>query len=332
MTPEPSCPARALSRCLELPCPFLPSQSRLDPTGTRIVRNHFRTFIDETKKCSPALLIKHEKLDLRICLWPSQSLLLHEETIPDRIAELKDSFLHDGVVKDPIIVDADSSVVLDGMHRVAALRELRCLCIPVCAVDYLNPSIRVGVWYRAFSGPVSPAELEATLASSGIKVASFSADMTSIEENLSPAIIFASGECYRLDSEGLRAYEVLKVAEHCARDLHLAVAFETERDAVDRLMNRKADAIMTLPRIDKATVREAGLTGRLLPHKVTRHVIPARPLRVNTPLGTLIDDTMPLHETNQKFVAGLQARGIVRNPSGAVIEGRRYEEETFIFN
>jgi len=278
------------------------------------------------------LLIKHEKVDLRICLWPSESLLLHEETIPDRIAELKNSFLHDGVVKDPVIVDADSSVVLDGMHRVAALRELRCLRIPVCAVDYLNPSITVGVWYRAFSGLVSPAQLEAAFASSGISMVNLSADMTSIEKGRTPAMIFASGECFRLDSQRLSAYEVLKVAEHCARDLHLGVGFETEHDAIERLMNRKADAIMTLPSIDKATVREAGLSGRLLPHKATRHVIPARPLGVNTPLGTLIDDALLLQKANQMFVADLQLRGIVRNPSGAVIEGRRYEEETFIFN
>lgn len=304
----------------------------LEPNGASIVRNNFQTFIDNTAKYSPGFLIKHEKLDLRICLWPSQLLLLHEETIPDRIAELKESYLHDGIAKDPIIVDADSSVVLDGMHRVVALRELHCLCIPVCAVDYLNPSIRVGVWYRAFSGRVSPAEFEATLASSGIKVGTFSADMKAIGENPWPTMVFARGESFRLDSRDLQAYEVLKVAERCARDLHLTVSFETEQDAVEKLIDRKADAIMTLPRIDKATVREAGLTRRLLPHKVTRHVIPARPLRVNTSLKTLTDDNMSLQEANQQFVAGLQARGISRNPSGAVVEGRRYEEETFIFN
>ena len=277
-------------------------------------------------------LIRHDKVDLGIYLAPSNMLFIHEETIPDRVAELRGALLHDGVVKDPVIVDAGSSVVLDGMHRVAALKELRCFCIPVCAVDYLNPSIRVGVWYRTLSGRLSTREFEAALSSSGLKVERSSFDLSRVMENPHIAAVFASGEGLALKDHGRELYEVLKTAERCARQLGLTITFETEHDALEMLVDKRIDAIMTLPKISKASIREAGLTGQLLPHKVTRHVIPARPLGVNVPLRTLTDANTSLEDANGRFVASLQTREITRRPPGTVIEDRRYEEETFIFN
>ena len=285
-----------------------------------------------TKQDPSEFVIRHEKLDLHICLSSLDKLLLHEETIPDRVSELKREFLRDEMVKDPVVIDTESCVVLDGMHRVAALRELNCVCIPVCAVDYQNPSIRVGAWYRAMSGAPSPDEVKAAFLASGLEFVTFSFDKTSIIENPPLAILFVNGECLKLKSEDLQVFDTLRSAEQCARRLGLSVRFETERDALENLVNKKTEAIMTLPKIDKTSVREAGLTGRLLPHKVTRHIIPARPLGVDVPMKTLTEESTPLQESNARFVSSLQTRGMNRKPGGAIIGGRRYEEETFIFN
>jgi len=295
------------------------------------VRNRFDTSSDGRNSKPSAFLIKHKELDLRIRLLSSELLLLHEETIADRVAELKKSFIAEGVVKDPVIVDASSHVVLDGMHRVAALRDLHCICVPVCEVDYEDPSIRVGVWYRTLSGRVDLSELENALLSSGIKIVKVPVDIATVTENSSLAVLSANGECLRMDGTGWQAFEVLKVGERCVRGLGFSVRFETECDALGRLASRKADAIITLPKIDKALVREAGLSGRLLPHKVTRHIIPARPLSVNVPLKMLTAGDTTLTEANEEFVSSLRKRGMTQRPSRAVIESRRYEEETFIF-
>jgi len=296
------------------------------------VRNRFHTSADRRNSKLSAFVVGHKELDLRLCLLSSDLLLLHEETIPDRVAELKQSIIEDGVVKDPIIVDTSSHVVLDGMHRVAALRELHCLYIPVCEVDYADPSIRVGVWYRALSGRVDLSQLASALSASGIKIVKAPADVSTVAENSPLAVVSANGEYLRMDGIGWQVYEILKVAERCVRELGFSVGFETESDALKRLISRKIDAIITLPKIDKALVREAGLSGRLLPHKVTRHIIPARPLSVNAPLKMLTAKDTTLKETNEKFVSSLQTRRMTQRPSGTVIEGRRYEEETFIFH
>lgn len=284
------------------------------------------------KQASPEFIIRHEKLDLHIRLSPTNSLLLHEETIPDRVGELKREFLHDRVVRDPVIVDAGSWVVLDGMHRIVALRELDCECIPVCTVDYLNPSIRVGTWYRSISGARNPEEIKLSLSTSGLRFETFPLDVSKIAEDPTLAMLFAHGACLKLMADNMQTFEILKVAEQCLRKLGLTIEFESEKDALQNLVNTKRDIVMTLPKIDKASVRRAGLTKRLLPHKVTRHIIPARPLGVNVPLITLTDRDTPLTDSNQRLVSNLETRGMTRKPSGAVIGGRRYEEETFIFN
>jgi len=281
---------------------------------------------------SPEFMIHHEKLDLHIHLSPTKSLLLHEETIPDRVAELKREFLHDKVVRDPVIVDAGSWVVLDGMHRVVALRELECECVPVCAVDYLDPSIKVGAWYRSISGARNPDKIKLALSTLGLRFETFPLDVPKIAENPALAILFAHGVCFKLMADNMQTFEILKVAEQCLQELGLTIEFESEKDALQDLVNMKTEIVMTLPKIDKASVRKAGLTSRLLPHKVTRHIIPARPLGVDVPLITLTDRDTPLMDSNQRLVSDLGTRGITRKPSGAVIGGRRYEEETFIFN
>jgi len=285
-----------------------------------------------TEQNSQEFTIKHDKLDLHIYLSPSNKLLLHEETIPDRVAELKREFLRDQMVNDPIVIDADSSVVLDGMHRVVALRELNCTCVPVCAVDYLNPSIRVGVWYRTMFGEPSPSQVKFSLSTSGLASDVFPFDMTRIYENPTVGILFENGECYRITSSSPGVFEALKIAEQCVRRLGFTIKFETEHDALQILAGNRTKAIMTLPRIDKESVRKAGLTGQLLPHKVTRHIIPARPLGINVPLKTLTDQGTQSLESNRSFVSSLQKRSMTRGPSGTIVRGRRYEEETFIFS
>jgi len=283
------------------------------------------------KQHSSEFVIRHTKLDLHIYLSSTDELLLHEETIADRVAELEREFLHDEVVRDPVVVDADSRIVLDGMHRVVALRELDCACIPVCAVDYLNPSIKVGTWYRSISGESSTDEVKLALSASGLRCEAFPFDISSITENPTLAILFAQRESFRLKDDSTQVFDTLRTAEHCLRGIGLAVKFETESDALENLVSKKTEAVMTLPKIDKASVQRAGLTGRLLPHKVTRHIIPARPLGVNVPLIALRDRNTSLSESNQRLISSLRARGITHEPSGAIIEGRRYEEETFIF-
>jgi uncharacterized protein (DUF1015 family) len=75
-----------------------------------------------------------------------EKLKEHEEIKPEYLEELKNQIRSDGVLKMAIAVDKDTYVVLDGHHRLHALKKLGCTKIPVTLVDYRSPNIKVFTW------------------------------------------------------------------------------------------------------------------------------------------------------------------------------------------
>ena len=67
----------------------------------------------------------------------------HEQTDETRLNALKAEIESDGMLFRPIVVDEETDVVLDGHHRLAALKLLGCSKIPVCYVSYASDSIGV---------------------------------------------------------------------------------------------------------------------------------------------------------------------------------------------
>jgi hypothetical protein len=96
---------------------------------------------------------------LKIALEDVWNLKLHEQVIPELVKQLEDSISSEKVLKDPVMVDESSLVVLDGMHRVVALRELGYAYIPCCLIDYRLPIVQLGAWYRLITGDRSIAEI-----------------------------------------------------------------------------------------------------------------------------------------------------------------------------
>jgi hypothetical protein len=78
-----------------------------------------------------------------ICLINLESLKEHEEIRPDYLEELKNEILSDGILKMPIAVDKKTYIILDGHHRLHALKKIGCKKIPVILFDYQSPEIEV---------------------------------------------------------------------------------------------------------------------------------------------------------------------------------------------
>ena len=67
----------------------------------------------------------------------------HEEIRPDYLEQLKNEILSDGILKMPIAVDKKTYIILDGHHRLHALKKMGCKRIPVILFDYQSPEIEV---------------------------------------------------------------------------------------------------------------------------------------------------------------------------------------------
>ena len=79
-------------------------------------------------------------------------LYLHEETVHHALQKLVKAFKKSKFQYHPIIVDEKSKVILDGMHRASAMKELGYPRVAVCFVDYFSKLIEVKNWYRVFIG------------------------------------------------------------------------------------------------------------------------------------------------------------------------------------
>ncbi len=82
----------------------------------------------------------------KVVFFEIEALREHEEIRPDYLEELKNEILLDGILKMPICIDKKTWIILDGHHRLHALKRLGCKRIPVVLVDYQSPRIKVIPW------------------------------------------------------------------------------------------------------------------------------------------------------------------------------------------
>ena len=65
--------------------------------------------------------ISSSNLVFRLSLIEIETLKPHEEVMQPLVNSLADAIRTQGIVRDPVIVDRDELIVLDGMHRLASL-------------------------------------------------------------------------------------------------------------------------------------------------------------------------------------------------------------------
>jgi len=290
--------------------------------------------LDSNPNSSYPYTIHHEKLSLHLKIVDINSLFLHEETIPEALEKLTAEIEKDNVVRHPIIVDESSFVVLDGMHRVAALKKLNCKRIPVCLVDYRNPSIMVGAWYRTIEDSESIQEKLKKIENFGFKLEKSEIKPNEIGKNDVVAAIRTLENSYLIHHsfENLKeAYDYVKNIEEKLKQWNLKIGYETERDALEKLEKGSVDGVLFTPKLEKEDIVKTALSGKVFAYKATRHIIPARPLYVNVPLKLLASTNLTLNQVNEEFKEMLTKKRLKRLPAGSLVENRRYEEDVYLF-
>jgi len=282
---------------------------------------------------SNSFSIIHPLVTLEIKL-EIEKLYIHEETIAEIVERLSDEIERDAHVKHPVIVDKETLVVLDGMHRVAALQHLGCKLIPVCTVDYNNPNITVGSWFRVVGDDQEKSEdLREKVEELGYslqEIADSELERKICDGEIMLGIV-TSRKCYGIlgKIESVKeTYEHIKRLEANLKNVGYKISYETESDSVNKVKSGEALAAIIAPRITKRDVVTNALKGEVFVHKSTRHVIPARPLFVNVPLNWL---EMNSEEANKLLFEYLSKKKLRRLPRGQTLD-RRYEEELYVFS
>ncbi len=274
-------------------------------------------------------------LELQLGLEDLSKVRIHEEIIPEMLEELVSEIKSSSVVRNPVIVDLNSLVVLDGMHRVAALKKMGCRYLPVCLLDYQSSNVRVGCWYRTIRGEVGESRFLDLFRLMGLSAEPVPSETASraLEERHATAALLTNDACYVLkgESSGIReSYAWVKRIERTLGEEGLRVDYENELDAVQRARSGEVAATLMVPVVRKDEIIEAALSDNVFAHKTTRHVLSTRPMHVDVSLGWLKGDR-PLEELNRMLIEHLSKRRVKRLPKSALFEKRKYEEELWIF-
>ncbi|UCE57265.1 MAG: ParB N-terminal domain-containing protein [Candidatus Bathyarchaeota archaeon] len=281
-----------------------------------------------------AFPIIHPKIKLEIKLEKVENLHIHEEVIPRILHKLTEDIRADNLFKHPVIVDSKTLVVLDGMHRVAATKNLGCRFIPVCLVEYDNPHIKVGCWCRVINHSSNLKKLVRSIRETGYVVEECQGEKARklVNERKAIAAIMASSKCFAVygPQKNIREiYEAIKQIELKLGSHGYSISYDTESDAQKKVSSGNTLSMLMAPSVSKKDVVEVALKSEVFAHKTTRHVIPVRPLFVNVPLE-MLKGTLTLKKVNEILVENLTKKQITRLPPGQIID-RRYEEELYVF-
>jgi L-serine kinase (ADP) len=83
---------------------------------------------------------------IEFALVPIDRLQSHEEIDEKKVGELLEEFGRRGRFVEPIWVARESYVILNGHHRVEALRRLGADRVPAWLVDYHSPDVKLDRW------------------------------------------------------------------------------------------------------------------------------------------------------------------------------------------
>jgi hypothetical protein len=183
------------------------------------------------------------------------SIKPHELFLEDHVKEVMEGIRKSRIIRRPLVVDAATVTLLDGAHRLEALRRLGASLAPVIAVDYSQ--VEVAGWAR---------EYELSLgALSAIK-------------RLAPASVRGRADgSVIVTLEGAESYYDIREFE--------ADGFRLRRAAASPRSLR--GLIVVPPRPTRELVLKAAENGNLLPPKSTRHKTIAKKVLMPVRLSSL---------------------------------------------
>ncbi len=256
-------------------------------------------------------------------------LVLHEDPDPVRVSRLREALKQDRVLRNPPIVTPTregQAVVLDGANRVTALRELAVPHVVAQVVAYEHQEITLSTWRHYIREDDALRQRIAALPGVRVRQVSTVADAEArlLRREAVAAAADARGVAL-LDDEG----DPLAHAGTLAR----LVALYRGRNQIYRVESGDLDdlsaeygpgTLVIFPAFDKADILLIAARGGRLPAGITRHVIPGRALRVNTPLEFLAA-ARAMAEKQAHLEATLQQRWLDHGV-------RYYAESTYLFD
>jgi L-serine kinase (ADP) len=262
----------------------------------------------------------HNGQSVDLSIYPLQNLKPHEEIIPPLVEAILEDMRKTGTQRDPILVDEKTGLILDGMHRRAALERVGARFAVCSGFDYEGDGVTLERWLRSFSttDPVVIAKLDQLF---DLEKRSKTEAMHAVDSGESPLAVLSSAESYvsvmELDLDSL--YSKLSEFDRYSVSKGVRVQFMEEKSTPSE------SSYVIYPKIiEKKDVRRYVETNRVFPYKSTRHTVVIRPLNVCFPVDLL--------QGNDKSKCEAKLKKIVDSSNPKILQpktpynGRQYSE------
>ncbi|MBW2029658.1 MAG: hypothetical protein JRH06_01245 [Deltaproteobacteria bacterium] len=286
-------------------------------------------------------VIESKGFELELGIAGVESLFFHERVVHGLLEDLMAELSKCGILKNPVIIDRNN-IVLDGNHRAFAFKKLGLRFIPTCKVDYFHRDIRLRYWFRLLRGVDSLIMVRARIEEAGgtlWEVANIETLEDKMKENpyswgIQKGHSFA---CVLFDgdrvSDAVSAYDTLEGIQGKLKQRGVELEYipcSRVHEEGFSVSLRDDELVILTPLITKEMVVEAVKAGKTFAPKSTRHLIPVRPVNVNTPIGWFEED-ISLEEMKGRFKALLESKGLLRLEPGHEFQGRVYDEALLVF-
>jgi len=259
-------------------------------------------------------------------------LVPHEDCDPRRVEKLSNRILEEGILKNPPVVasipESERYVVLDGANRTMAFQHAGIPHIVAQLVSYADPGVMVDTWYHVVSGMVL-GEFESALT----KIAGVELQACNLED-ARWALVAEEALAYIICESGVRKVVPPKNRNRDIRILcDLVNSYKGKADIfrasndiweIQKPFYPDISALVVFPRLRPVDILHAAQNDYRIPSGITRHIIPARALNVNIPIGILMADW-----TLERKREWMHNWWMERMAANAI---RYYAESTFSFN
>lgn len=238
----------------------------------------------------------------KIQIIPLAQCIAHEGVVPRWVDQIAHGLLDEGVMKNPIVVTkapgrAPRWVVIDGMHRFAALRKLEIPHVVVYEIEYLTDTIQLAGWDALILRPFSAQRFVAqhlrghrSLRITTTRDGAAAQQAVDRREALL-AVGDQRGTFYLLHSTQRASVErCVRLSQQADTALDIGgfrPLYVADTLAWADFHRTKASGIVMRPHYTKTEILSRTMAGKLFPRKSTRHMIPGRPLRVDVGLPLL---------------------------------------------
>ena len=214
-------------------------------------------------------------LDHPVELIELSKLLPHEMTIRSEIEWLIKDLKMNKILIWPILVDKNTNLILDGHHRVFAMKELGYSKIPAHILNYDDEMIKLDTWYPVINIPTD--DLINILKKTSVmvkKVEKSNLNYELLKSRNFTCYVVNEFELYEIEGDRDKIFEIIRI-----NFMDKITYYDNYKIALD---NTDAENTCVLAwSYGKDEVRKFAKTGGVYDPKTTRHVLPFKVKKIH---------------------------------------------------